>query len=940
LGEELLSRWAGLVLCLLAAPAAAVGSPRVSAVELRGDAPFERVEQLHDLIAVEPGEPLEAAAVARSLRNLHAYGSAGEIVAFTEPRPDGLAVIFGLWARVQVGEVRLEGDLGLRRAQLMGALPQRPRQPLSESKVIRGVWALQDLYTRFGYRQRLVQVAVATNTFRRQAVVAYQVEAGPRARVGEVTFSGETVPFSAGELRRALRSETGRFHHEATTAGDVERLQGWLIERGFRRAEVDPPLDRYDPVANRVDLEFPLRLGPRFDIVAPGVDLKRLQRKELLPFLETERFDPALLIRSRDALRRHFQERGHYHAGVDLEQEETAEGVTLRLAIEPGPVFSLAAVRFVGNQSFASDQLAALMETSPARRLGSGGRLVDEIVEDDLDNLRSFYALEGFGEAAIGPVEVERLEVERQGSSLELVVPIVEGPRRRVVNLSFQGCDALPAVALLEGLTLAPAGPYHPRLLEQSLDQIRARYEAAGMRAAQVTAELFWNEERSLVDVLFKVFEGPRSVVERVVIRGQQRTRPFIIRRAAGFGRDQPISTERLLEAQRRLYGLGVFSRVDVKLAAGTPFSAERDVVVRVEEGARRNVTYGFGYDSEDGARGLLGVGHRNLFGRAIAGRFDVRASQRETQIRALVRQPFLGNSGWPVSYSLFRIEESRDSFDSKRRGAQIEGLRLSGSDRYGLLMSYRKVQVEVEDADPALQDLEIERALQEVEIFSLGPSLFVDRRDDPFEPRRGWSTNLVLEAAQPLANADVELLKLFGQQTYNLDLRRFGVLAASLRLGAIEPGGGNAIDPTVEGLLSAQVPISERFFAGGRSSHRAYRRDRLGIAGETVRPFTDPDQPDAVERLVPVGGTGLALLNLDYRFPVWGALGGVAFIDAGNVWADWRDIDPGQAKVGAGVGLRYLSPLGPIRAEIGWKLDREPLEDSWVATLSVGNPF
>ena len=93
-------------------------------------------------------------------------------------------------------------------------------------------------------------------------------------------------------------------------------------------------------------------------------------------------------------------------------------------------------------------------------------------------------------------------------------------------------------------------------------------------------------------------------------------------------------------------------------------------------------------------------------------------------------------------------------------------------------------------------------------------------------------------------------------------------------------------------------------------------------------------------ERLVPVGGTGLALVNLDYRFPIAGALGGVAFIDVGNVWADWRDIDPGQAKVGAGVGIRYLSPLGPLRFEIGWKLDREPEEDSWVATFSVGNPF
>ena len=921
-----------MALWLVALPAAAA-APRVTAVELRGDAPFGRPESLRGLVVVEPGAALDPLAVARSLRNLHSYGTAGEIVAFTETRPGGVAVVFGLWARVEVRRVEVVGDLGLRRSQLLAVLPQRTEQPLSSSKVIRGVWAVQDLLHSAGYRQRLVQVAVSTDRYRKQATVTYQVQAGPRARLGEVGFSGELGPFDAATLRRPLRSQPGRFYQDVVAAADAERLEDWLINRGHRRAAVDPPKATYRAAEGLLDLEYPVQVGPLFRVEAPGLDLKKLRRRGLVPFLETERFDETLLEQSRDALRRHYQQRGHYDVRVDLEQEATDEGLTLTLAIDPGPVFELASLTFTGNETFDDGRLAELMQTSVARRLGSGGRLVSEILDGDLTNIRSFYALEGCGRAEVGPAVIER-----RGLRLDVTVPIVEGPRRRVVNVAFEGTERLAAAKLAEGLALRGAGPFHPRLLEQSLQQIQAAYEAAGMRAAQVDAELLWNEERSLVDVVFHVFEGPRSTVDRVIVRGHQRTRPFIIRRATELRRDRVLNTARLLEAQRRLYGLGVFSRVDVDLAPGTPFSAERDVIVRVEEGDRRNVTYGIGYDSEDGARGLLGIGHRNLFGRAIAGRFDVRASQRETQIRALLRQPFLGNSGWPVSYSLFRIEEERNSFNSKRRGAQIEGERIAGNDRYGLLLSYREVRVE--EPDPALQNLEIEPELQEAEIFSLGPSLFVDRRDDPFDPRRGWSTNLVLEAAQPLGNADTEFLKLFGQQTWHLDLRRYGVIAASLRLGAIEPGSGNAVDSTVAGLLSAEIPISERFFAGGRSSHRAYRRDGLGIVGESLLSFVDPDDAAASERLVPVGGTGLALVNLDYRFPIWGGLGGVAFIDAGNVWADWRDLDPGEAKLGAGVGLRYLSPLGPIRAEIGWKMDREPLEDSWVATISVGNPF
>ena len=385
----------GVLGWLLAGPAAAVEGPLVTAVELRGDAPIERRGELRKLIAVAVGEELDAAAVARSLRNLHAYGSAGEIVAFAEPRPGGVAVVFGLWTRVRVAEVRVVGELGLRRAQLLGALPQRPEQPLSESQVIRGVWALQEMYTSAGYRERQVSVRVDVDPAGKRAVVVYEVAAGTRARVGEVSFAGGLGPFTAAELRAVLRSQTGRHHHEAIAASDVERLEDWLIHRGFRRAAVEPPAVAFDAEDDRVDLEFPIEVGPRFEVEAPGVDLKRLRRKGLLPWLETERFDEALLDQSRELLRRHYQQRGHYDVVIALSQDESAEGVVLRLAIDPGAVFDLTAVRFDGNAAFDQARLAALMETSVARRLGSGGRLVDQIVEDDLDNIRSFYALAG-----------------------------------------------------------------------------------------------------------------------------------------------------------------------------------------------------------------------------------------------------------------------------------------------------------------------------------------------------------------------------------------------------------------------------------------------------------------------------------------------------------------------------------------------------------------
>ena len=142
--------------------------------------------------------------------------------------------------------------------------------------------------------------------------------------------------------------------------------------------------------------------------------------------------------------------------------------------------------------------------------------------------------------------------------------------------------------------------------------------------------------------------------------------------------------------------------------------------------------------------------------------------------------------------------------------------------------------------------------------------------------------------------------------------------------------------------LPSRYIPISERFFAGGRTTHRAYKRDRLGIPGETLIDLSDDTsdgEPDA-SSLTAVGGNGLLIVNLDFRFPIAGPIGGTLFADFGNLWADWRSINVAEGKPGIGTGVRYSSPIGPIRVEVGYKLDPLPGEDDWVVLFSVGNAF
>lgn len=940
----------GLVVGALAAAAAGQQPPPpraapllVTAIELRSDAPLEDVAELAALVAVRPGEPLSEDGVRRTLRNIQAAGVASEVGLYTLPADGGVVAVVALWAHVRVEEVRIEGQLGMRAEELRRSLTVRVGEPLIEDRVLRSVYHLQDRYRAEGYFQATVRVQVSTDAARKRAAVVFAVDSGARAQIGAVEFAGDVAPLTAAELRQPLRSQPGSSYGAGRVRDDAERLHAFLVRRGYRLAVVEAARES-QAAPGRVDLTFPVTLGPLVEVRVVGAELDQLRKRDLLPFLADEGYDEALVLQAVDRIRRHYQESGHYRVQVERREERQADRLLLTLEIEPGPVYELEEVDFTGNEQVPDERLAALMTTRPRRLLRPGsGRLVDEVLDEDLANLQSFYALEGYGGARVGPEEVEQPD-----SILLLSIPVLEGKRTTVSELTFEGVEHVDLDEVRAQLLLHAGGPFHPLLLEDSLNVLRSVYEAEGYETMQISPLLEWNEDRTEVKVALLVFEGPQSRVDRVVLRGNLVTDGKVLRRFIDLEPDEPVSRRRLLDVQRQLYRLGIFSRVEVELTRGGDSEGRRDVVVRVEEGKARRVRYGVGYDSEDGARGLVGFSHSNLLGRALAFQVDVRASQRDELARALFRQPYLFRWPVPVVYTVFLAAEDRESFDSRRRGTQVEAERILGRTRLGLLYTYKIVDLQVQD--PTLAGGDIERELQDVEISSLTPSILIDRRDDPINPTRGWSTAFLIEWAEPLLAADEAFLKLFLQGTYQLDLHRGGVLAASLRLGAIEsrPDAGLP-DPTLPTAFeTAEIPISERFFAGGRTTHRAYERDFLGLRGRTLcGPEPAPEAPPTCpavaatdDDLLPVGGDGLALLNLDYRFPIAGPVGGILFLDSGNVWTRWQDVDPGDAKTGAGVGVRYLSPVGPLRLEVGWKLDREPGEDPYVVFLSFGNPF
>lgn len=932
--------------------AAASGTPSaetVTRIEVRSDVEVSE-SRIERLLAARVGEPLLPDTLARSLRNLQASGLFSEAEAFVNPSADGVEVTFSVWGRILVTEIRFEGDLEVPERDLREVLRFGEADPLMETRVLHGVYELQAFYQDLGYLDASVRSRPEVDLGAKEAVVVFRVDPGPRFRVRSLSFDGPIGPYESDALLEELRMIPGKPYRERAARADSERLELWLISQDYRSASVGPFEASVDWEVAEVDVRYAIDVGPRFQVEIRGAEQRRLKKQGLLPFLDSQRFDEAILLQSVARIRRYYQERGHFHVQVDWSEDRSEELVHLRITIDPGALYELTEIHFDGNEAVGSAQLRPLMSTS-TRRLFSpeSGRLVDQTLSEDLRNIESFYRLEGYWDVVVGPAEIAEA-----GDKLSLTVPIDEGMQRRLVELTIEGEEIIDESDLRRQIPLRAGGPFHPVLLEDATAAIRAFYQSKGFAAVQLASRVEWNEEQTLADVRIRLLEGPRSTVDRVVIRGNRRTDARVIRKVANLQPGEPISTGRLLEAQRALYGMGAFSRVEVQRAPGTPFQGRRDILVEVEEGNRHNLTYGAGYNTEDGFSGLFGYTRSNLFGQGLTSRLDLRAGQRDSLARVLVYHPYLGPLLLPTTGSLFYIEESRESFTSLRQGGQIEIQRVGQHSRTALLFDYRFVELlELEGFDPE----DIDRDLQDVQIASLTPNWQLDHRNDPVNPVRGWNTNLQVEYAFPLLGAKEKFLKGFLQYAHHFDLRWLGSIGGSFRLGGIQELRGGEPDPLVpidpdsgEPYESAFVPISERLFAGGRSTHRAYRRDFLGVCGQTLVPkvnrvveptrTADTGPCDEAGDVVPVGGNALVLLNLDYRFPIAGAFGGNLFLDAGNLWATWDTVDLADIKPGIGAGVRYMSPVGPLRLEVGYKLDRESWEDSYVIFFSVGNPY
>jgi outer membrane protein assembly complex protein YaeT len=938
----------------------------VTSVEFRADSSVD-TSAFSQYVAVKIGEPLSIRNVQSSIKSLFATGNFRDIRVDSTPSGNGVAVVFALYTNFRVASIEFDGLTGPDRDHAMRALTFHLGDVLSLNAVDHSADAVQEQLKRAGYLDATVDPETSFVRVQSKATVILHVTRGTVATVDSVVIDGNTSPFTTQQLTAQMKRGPGKKFDLDEARIDGDRMRQWLLRQEYRKASVRYVSNTYDAATHTVALHYAATVGPIVNVEVTGIPRKSIGG--ILPFRRNQPYSGDAIERASAAIVTTLQQRGFYNATVDTEESLHDNVWTSTFHVNPGQQFHLIAVAFTGNASIPDKKLQGIVTTSPsggikgllASILRRPQGVTHEQLAADRTTLESYYRLEGFQSATVGTPGVS---LNAASGHMTIDFPITEGPRTMVASVGVEGNEQV-ATKDLPKLILKPGDALNPTIERDDVIALQAFYSDRGNAEVQVHVREEVSADKTSARVVYTIAEGPKIRLGDVVVRGNTYTNNNVILRTAELQKGEPFSYTAILEAQQRLYRLGIFQRVDIQPAQASTV-AERNVSISVAEGKDLTVAGSLGgtapITADTGANRVsplvsASIAHRNLFGTGrYLGLELIYARPNRKDAFLTYREPFIGRFNLPIQVTAFQNDDFRRNTHLRQRGGFIEASRIYGNQtRWSLRYEYRIARCIIEQPGDLCALAKnvllpgLDRDATNVSISSVTPAFVWDKRDDSLNPHRGFFTTASVEYAFPLIAANARFLKEFTQTSWYLPVSERSTFAVSGRVGLIQDLGlGTAIDPD-SGLMipTSGVPLSERFTAGGDTSNRAYALDLLGTACPTKASIDAGCKPTLIEILdptrgpsmAPIGGRALFVVNAEYRFPIAGSFGGQLFADAGNTFSD-TTIRFGELKYGVGTGLRYISPVGPIRFDFGYKLKRQILRYDDLGKAVYEKPF
>jgi outer membrane protein insertion porin family len=765
-----------------------------------------------------------------------------------------------------------------------------------------------------------------------------------------------------------LREHPGQPFRPEALASDVHAL--W--DSGFFD-DIEVDLSRVD---QGVNLRFVVRERPNIkEIQFEGND--EIENDKLLEAIEIKPntiLSVTAVRRSVQKIKDAYSEKGYFLADCEstIEAQRDNEVIVKFKVTEHQPV-TVRRITFIGNLHVNDDELREVMQTGNGGffSFGSGGPYRQDVFERDVLMINALYYDKGFMNVQIGTPRV-MLTPDREG--IEITVVIHEGPRFKIRQLKiFERDDEGHEVEPIGGrralvqMLHAHSGDYFNRAeLIKDLQAVRTLYRDHGYANVEAEPETELDPVHQEIDVIIPIRRGPLVTVERIEVKGNTKTRDKVLRREMEIQEGQLFSETKLDTSKRRITALGYFERVDVSTEQG---SAPDKIIINFEITEKPTGTFqvGAGFSSVENFIATAQIQQANLFGNGQSLALQAQVSGLRQLVSLRFFEPYFLNTDWSFSTELFDTLYVFPDFSRRSIGGSV-------TYGYALIQPWLRLSVtataeedEVSTAQVStffgaapgyisiFQRLPLANLFNDGRTISLRPSIVYDTRDNRLFP----SSGVYIQASTELAS------NYFGSQIQYLRHQLSSRFYYPLGGGTGSPGTGFILKLNTQfGFITSPsasgVPIFTRYFLGGILDVRGYQLRTIGTR-LPLNQSLDVNAPP-ISNGANIGGNLEAYENLEFEFPIIDKVGirGVTFFDAGNAWNTEqqfckttpapqfdRVVQPcfsasslEYLRTSVGFGIRWFSPLGPLRFEWGFPLQPLSYEQHSVFEFTIGNFF
>jgi len=887
--------------------------PVVAAISFQVPSPFRvTYEELYGLVTLRPGDRISEEKVRDSIRRLYTQSVFREVTAYVREEGGSVDLLFFLRPIPLVAEIEVTGQKSLTAVQIISASRIRRGAPLEERDLSEAEAILRAFLAGKGFTAGKATIQVSCSVVNGAGRVRIAVEEGETGLIETLAVPGASF-FPPERLPQLLGVETGSSFDFHRWEEGLARVRLEYKKSGFLTVRVEgsvSPCESGSGLCPRAEVVE----GRRYDVRWEGVrEFSPEKLAKVAGLYGTEEVtEGALAYDLRERVQAFYRQEGYLRAQVEVAVGEEIDGkVPLTVKVQEGKPGFIRKIRFEGNRGIPEK---ALLRQMGSRERGTfhwftgSGKYNEEEWNQDLSAVVGYYQKEGYVRMKVSGVDNDW---DATGG-ITKVVRIEEGPRYRLREILFRGNDHFLRTEFLALMRNQEGAFVDYVALERDQEAIAAKYRNTGFLDATVEGTLDFDEGKDTVVARFTFVEGSRYRLGSVIVQGNLLTRPTAVLRENPIPSGGYAGEEALLKFQQSVYGTGLYKSVRLQRIK-RPEEGVLDLVVEVEEAMFLDLEFGAGYASNTGVRGSVYAKDRDLdgLGRSVSGLVLVGQKQQNYQLE--MREPYiLGNRWkWEGVLTASHLFQENPSFNL-RKTALVAGIDQKILERSTLSLQYEFSVNETSEVEPGaiISPEDQGRA----NIGSVRALLVLDFRDDPFNPKRGMYASGTGELANQLFGSQVDYWSLAGQTSFYLPVVRRNSLALSGRAGVILPYG-----------ITPEVPIQKRFFAGGRTTVRGFKQDTLGPIGANG---------------APIGGNFQLILNAEMRVPLQYGFLAAVFVDAGSVWL-WNEPEYGfDLREAAGLSLRYITPVGPVSVDYGWKLDPRPGESAGEWSFTIGMVF